>query len=131
MSISIPWRVPFHDVDCLGVVWHGHYYKYFELARTELYRSRNLDIADMQRLGYVFPVIETHCRYNEPLRYGQDIYISATFREWSNYLLIGYTIRDADSQRRLAYGHTKQAVCNLKGELLLQVPATVTDAIIR
>jgi acyl-CoA thioester hydrolase len=26
--------VPFHDVDLQRVVWHGHYYKYFEVART-------------------------------------------------------------------------------------------------
>ena len=25
--------MPFHDVDALHVVWHGHYYKYLELAR--------------------------------------------------------------------------------------------------
>ena len=28
--------VPFFDLDPMQVVWHGHYYKYMELARTEL-----------------------------------------------------------------------------------------------
>ena len=27
-------EVPFHDVDMTLRVWHGHYYKYLELART-------------------------------------------------------------------------------------------------
>ncbi len=26
-------RVPFHDVDPAGIAWHGHYFKYLELAR--------------------------------------------------------------------------------------------------
>ena len=29
-------RVPFHDVDLMEVVWHGHYAKYFEIARCAL-----------------------------------------------------------------------------------------------
>ncbi len=40
---SIEFEVPFHDVDALRVVWHGHYYKYLELARTALFRSSGLD----------------------------------------------------------------------------------------
>ena len=37
---SVEIEVPFHDVDALRIVWHGHYYKYLELARTQLLRSR-------------------------------------------------------------------------------------------
>ena len=33
---SVELEVPLHDVDVLGIVWHGHYYKYLEAARTAL-----------------------------------------------------------------------------------------------
>ena len=39
---DIRMEVPFHDIDILGIVWHGHYNKYFELARTALYRTRRI-----------------------------------------------------------------------------------------
>ena len=29
-------EIPFHDVDVIGVVWHGHYFKYLEIARCAL-----------------------------------------------------------------------------------------------
>ena len=29
-------EVPFYDVDSLNLAWHGHYIKYFEVARCEL-----------------------------------------------------------------------------------------------
>ena len=35
-EIGVELEVPFHDIDGLGIVWHGNYFKYFELARTEL-----------------------------------------------------------------------------------------------
>lgn len=128
--VSVPFQVPFHDVDSLQIVWHGHYYKYFELARTELYRVCRFDIPDMQRLGFAFPVIESHCRYTEPLRYGQRVNVTAGFKEWGSYILIAYTILDSENGRRLAYGHTKQAVCDTKGRLLLAVPQEVLDVIL-
>jgi len=129
MKTSVPYEIPFHDVDSLNIVWHGHYYKYFELARTELYRSLNFDIDDMGKLGFSFPVIESQCRYSSALRYGQKINISARFRAWEYYILIDYCISDASQDERAAYGHTKQAVCTLEGELLSAVPESVISII--
>ncbi|MCP4409479.1 MAG: acyl-CoA thioesterase [Gammaproteobacteria bacterium] len=129
MTVTVPYEIPFYDVDSLGMVWHGHYYKYFELARTALYRSLNFDVDDMGRLGLTFPVIESQCRYREALRYGQKIDISAHFRDWEYYILIEYRIRKTRSGRRAAYGHTKQAVCDRAGQLQPCVPAAVADII--
>ena len=129
MSVSVQHEIPFHDVDSLGIVWHGHYYKYFELARTALYRSLNFDIDDMGRLGLTFPVIESQCRHSEALRYGEQVNITAQFREWEYYILIEYRICEAESGKRAAYGHTKQAVCDQSGQLLSCVPKAVTEII--
>jgi acyl-CoA thioester hydrolase len=129
MTATVSCEIPFHDVDSIGIVWHGHYYKYFELARTALYRSLNLDIDDMGRLGYSFPVIESQCRYSDALHYGQQIDISAHFRDWEYYILIEYRISIAGSGERAAYGHTKQAVCDLTGVLQPYVPTAVTEII--
>ena len=31
--------VPFHDVDAMGVVWHGNYFRYLEVAREQLLKQ--------------------------------------------------------------------------------------------
>ena len=68
---SIELEIPFHDVDTLGVVWHGHYYKYLELARTQLLRSCHLDVANLMDLRLGLVVIESGCRYiAQPLPVG-------------------------------------------------------------
>ena len=33
MHADVIIEVPFHDVDTMNVVWHGHYLKYFEIPR--------------------------------------------------------------------------------------------------
>lgn len=130
MNVTVPYEIPFHDVDSLGVVWHGHYYKYFELARTALYRSLSFDVEDMYRVGLTFPVIESRCRYRGALRYGQKVEIGARFREWEYYILIEYRIREAESGKRAAYGFTKQVVCDRDGNLKKRVPEKVIEIIV-
>jgi acyl-CoA thioester hydrolase len=122
-------EIPFHDIDILGIAWHGHYYKYFEIARTELYRSCGFDILDMQAMGYTFPVIESQCKYVRPLTYGQKTQVSAKFSTYSNYIQIAYTVTDIISGKRHAYGYTKQAVCYLNGAMLMVVPDDVLEVI--
>jgi len=126
---EITLEVPFHDIDILGIAWHGHYYKYFELARTALYRNYDFDVHQMQKLGYIFPVIESQCRYVQPLKYGQRVLVKATVKESLSYIKIAYVITDAKSGERMAYGHTKQAVCTPDGDMLMAVPDEVIDAI--
>ncbi|MBL4759759.1 MAG: acyl-CoA thioesterase [Mariprofundaceae bacterium] len=122
-------EVPFHDIDILGIAWHGHYYKYFEIARTELYRLCGFDILDMQEMGYTLPVIESQCKYVLPLKYGQKTQVSAKFSLYSNYIKIVYTVTDMESGKRHAYGYTKQAVCHLDGAMLMAVPDDVLKVI--
>ncbi|WP_368860434.1 acyl-CoA thioesterase, partial [Klebsiella pneumoniae] len=34
--VEVSITVPFHDVDAMEVVWHGNYFRYFEIAREAL-----------------------------------------------------------------------------------------------
>lgn len=101
-------EIPFHDVDPMGVVWHGNYIKYFELARTALLRSVGYDYLDMRDSGYIWPIIECHCRYVQPVTYGMTICIKAVLEEYENRLKIRYLITDNTTQKRLTKGYTTQ-----------------------
>jgi len=110
---EVRFEIPFHDIDVMGVVWHGHYAKYFERARTELFRQIGYDFAEMKASGYAWPVIEFHLRYAQPLHYGQQIVVRADIAEYETRLKIDYTIRDAVSGRRLTRGHTIQVALDV------------------
>jgi acyl-CoA thioester hydrolase len=87
-------RVPFHDVDPANVVWHGHYYKYFELARCVLLEEIAYDYDEMARSGFVWPIVDTRARFVRPVRFNQDIIVRAVLREWELRLVIDYDIVD-------------------------------------
>jgi acyl-CoA thioester hydrolase len=73
-------RVIYGDTDQMGVVYYANYLRYFELARSELFRSLNLSYVEFESLGFALPVIEAHVNYRAPARYEDllDIVIRLT-----------------------------------------------------
>lgn len=122
-------EVPFHDVDALGIVWHGHYYKYFEVARTKLLRSVQLDAGDVIGPRFRFLVVESHCRYVAPLHYGDRVTVSAWFGDLRHRIRVVYEARHLESGRRVARGHTVLATTDLEGRLLLETPHGIVGRI--
>ena len=107
-SAEVEIEVPFHDVDMVGIVWHGHYAKYFELARCALLETFNYNYMQMMASGYGWPVIDLRLRYVKPAQFGQKIRVRATLLEWENRLRIEYLVSDAVSGERLTKGETVQ-----------------------
>ena len=114
MKADVEIQVPFHDVDGMHVVWHGHYYKYFEVARTKLLQSIDYDVHQMKASGYSWPIVETNCKYVQPIVYDQLIQVSAKIQEYENRLKIIYRISDAKTDEKLATGHTTQVAVDMK-----------------
>jgi len=129
-SASVILEIPFHDVDSIGFVWHGHYVKYFEIARTQLMRQMGLDIPQMAATGCVWPVVECQIKYIRPLRYGQKIKVEAALTEYENRLKTLYVITNPDTGERLTKGSTTQlAVDAVTGELVFESPREILECI--
>lgn len=123
LAAEVSVEVPFHDVDVMEVVWHGHYVKYFELARCALLRTFDYDYAQMKASGYAWPVVECHLKYIRPARYGQRLTVRARLREFENRLKMDYEIRDPATGERLTKGYTVQVAVDMQsGELQFLSP---------
>lgn len=110
---SIEIEIPFHDVDMLQIAWHGHYFKYFELARCALLDSFDYGYMAMVASGYAWPVIDAGVRYIGAVSFGQKICVEARLCEWENRLRIEYLVTDAASGQRLTRGHTVQVAVEI------------------
>ena len=122
-SAEVEIEVPFHDVDMVGIVWHGHYAKYFEIARCALLETFHYNYMEMMASGYGWPVIDLRLRYVKPAQFGQKIRVRATLLEWENRLRIEYLVSDAASGERLTKGETVQVAVHIATrEMCLQSP---------
>ena len=116
-------EIPFYDVDSAGIVWHGNYVKYFEVARCVLLDKLNYNYIDMKESGFFWPVIDIRLRYVNPAKFKQKISVRAGIKEWENRLKINYLIVDTETGNRLIRGSSVQvAVDIMSGEMLFASP---------
>jgi len=112
-------EIPFHDVDMMGVAWHGHYAKYCEIARCALLDTFAYNYREMEESGYSWPVIELKLRYAHPARMGQKVRVKASLKEYELHMKIVYLLTDAKSGARLSKGHTIMVPVDLQSEKML------------
>ncbi|BAP81383.1 putative 5-hydroxybenzoyl-CoA thioesterase [Pseudomonas sp. MT-1] len=124
--------VPFFDVDSMDIVWHGHYVKYFEMARCALLDRIGHNYVRMREAGYAWPIIDVQLRYMRGARFNQRIVVRADLVEWENRLKINYLISDAETGERMTRGSTVQVAVEIASrEMLLASPKVLVEAVER
>ena len=132
LQAEVELLVPFFDVDSMDVVWHGHYIKYFEVARCALLERIGHNYQQMRDAGYAWPIIDVQLRYMRGARFNQRIVVRADLVEWENRLKINYLIRDAETGERMTRGSTVQVAVEIASrEMLLASPRVFVDAVER
>lgn len=118
----------FHDIDPMEVVWHGHYVKYFELARCALLESFDYDYPQMRASGYAWPIVDLRAKYVRSARYGQMLVVRATLVEWENRLKIDYLVSDADTGEVLTRATSIQVAVDVAtGEMCFASPNALLE----
>ncbi len=112
LSAELAFTPAFHDLDPMVVVWHGHYLKYFELARCALLQRFDYDYVQMKESGYAWPVVDLRVKYVRSAYFQQALVVRAEIVEWENRLKIDYQVRDAVTGQVLTRGYTIQVAVN-------------------
>jgi len=122
--------VEFYDVDLMGVAWHGHYIKYFEIGRRSLLEKIGYYYHEMKNADCVFPVIEISVKYLNPLKFIDRARIKTILMEYENRLKIKYEIRNAETGVLTTKGTSTQMAFDLKsGESRFICPDDLTGKV--
>lgn len=120
-------RVIYGDTDQMGVVYYANYLRYFELARSELFRAHGGSYREMEASGLMLPVVEAICRYQAPARYDDALLIGTEVREVSRVTLtFGYRVTRAGETSTICTGTTVHACIGRNGR-----PARLPDWVVR
>lgn len=127
-GVCIEVAVPFYDVDAMGVVWHGNYFRYFEMVREALLQKFHYSYREIQASGYVWPIIDTRAKYIASATFEQKIIVHAKLVECENRLKIEYKVEDKLTGRRLATGYTIQVAVDEKtSDMCFACPQILLD----
>lgn len=101
-------RPRYAETDQMGVIYHGNYFTYFEVARSDFFRQTGFTYKDLEELGIIMPVIECGCKFIRPVLYDEPIAIH-TLCQWNGKIKVtfNYTIVNESSGDTLAEGFTK------------------------
>jgi len=121
-KIEIPVR--FNEADPLGIVWHGHYLRYFEDGREAFGKKYNIAYLDFYKEGFAVPVVSVQCDYKKPLRYGERVIVETTYVATpAAKLKFTYKIFEADTKELVATGSSVQVFVEARSfQLQLTMP---------
>ena len=111
-------RVRYQETDQMSVVYHGNYFIYFEIGRTEYLRSSGYTYREMEAEGAFAVVVKAECSYHKGAKYDDLLTIQTTIKrvtrvkvEYEHHILRGHEL--------LATGHITLAFVDAQGKIRL------------
>lgn len=109
-------RVRYAETDQMGVAYHGNYFAWFEVGRTDLLRGLGCTYRDLEAQDLRLPVIETRVRFARPARYDDELEIRTRLVEMTGVrLTFEYQVVRLGDQAPLAEGTTSHAAVDGSG----------------
>jgi acyl-CoA thioester hydrolase len=114
-----PVRVRYAETDKMGVVYHGNFFVWFEVARTDLCRQCGFSYRDMEiDEDAHLMVVEVRCRYRRPARYDDDLVVRTRVAAFARRSVrFAYEVVRAAGRELLAEGETAHVVTTADGRI--------------
>ena len=117
-------RVRYCETDAMGFLHHSEYINYFEVGRTELFRSGGGNYREMEENGYFFVIVEINLRYRKPAKYDDVLTVITKVKEITPVKLIHEYVVKRD-QELICTGGTVLACVDRAGSV-----QKITDKIV-
>ena len=129
-SIATEYRVTFSDTDAMGVVYYANYFEWFEIGRTEFFRSLGIPYKELDARGFVTPVVEAYCKFIKPARYDEILLIDTRVSAFKRATIrFEYSVIQKKDGLKLAEGYTVHAFLNKEDGKIVRIPEYIVDAL--
>jgi acyl-CoA thioester hydrolase len=107
-------KTQFYDLDPMKIMWHGNYPRLLEQARCALLDRIGFNYHEMAETRFAWPIVDMRIKYVRPIRFSQEVRVTATLVEYENRLRITYRIVDARSGEVLTKAETVQVAVDME-----------------
>lgn len=112
-------EVRFSEVDPLGIVWHGHYIRYFEDGREGFGKKYGIGYLAVHQHGFVIPIVNIQCDYKRSLRYGESVIVETAFIACeAAKMKFTYSLSNAETAELIATGSSIQVFLDRETSML-------------
>ena len=74
-------NVRYAETDRMGVVHHSRYFPWFEVGRTEFFKSLGESYDDIEKQGVLLPLVDCYAKFIQGARYGDDVWIEVQLKK--------------------------------------------------
>jgi acyl-CoA thioester hydrolase len=116
-------RVRYADTDQMGMAYHGNYFTWFEVGRTEMLRAQGMSYREVEQAGVRLPVVEASCRYLRSARYDDLLVIETTLAALGRASLrFEYRVLNEADGAPVAHGWTAHCFLDAAGRPIRPPP---------
>ena len=109
----------YSETDAMGIVYYANYLIYFEVARTTALAEQGHPYWEMEKQGWLIPVLSAHCDYHRPARYGDTLRLVTRRRRLGRARIrFDYELFREDESAPLVTGFTEHAFMSPAGKPL-------------
>ncbi|WP_066225318.1 acyl-CoA thioesterase [Formosa haliotis] len=122
-------RVRYGETDQMGVVHHGNYALYLEMARTEWLRALGVSYKEMEEQGVMLPVISMSLNYKKSAYYDEVIKVKTILKKRPGVKIdFDFEITNQEGEL-LVLANTVLAFINMKTKRPIKCPKYILDLI--
>ena len=108
-------RVRYVETDAMGFAHHANYLAWFELSRIEFMDALDMPYKDMEKEGYLLPVLGANLKYRKPAFFDDRLTVVCMAKEKPRIRLkMEYEVLRGDEL--IATGYTEHAFMNPDGQ---------------
>lgn len=82
--------VRYAETDQMGIVHHSNYPIWFEAGRTDFIRKLGMPYSNVEKYGFMLPLIELSCKYKGSAKYEDEIVVKTNVKEVERTKLVFY-----------------------------------------
>lgn len=125
-------RVRYAETDQMGYVYYGNFAAYYEVARTEAFRSLGIHYKEMEQAGVMMPVLEMRTKYMRPARYDDLLTVRMLLRTKpkGTRILFEYEVFN-EAKELLNVGETTLVFVDMKSGRPIPLPESILSKLDR
>ncbi|MBT5689750.1 MAG: acyl-CoA thioesterase [Opitutae bacterium] len=120
-------RVRYAETDMMGVTYHANYFVWFETARIHLLKTLGISYKELEKKGYLLPVIECHAQFHKPVTF-DDLIVVNTLMESNPGIRFRIDYQITCDGQKTTTGYTTHVFMDEKGQVT-RPPKTFLDAV--
>ena len=117
ISVNVGIRVRYQETDQMKVVYHANYFTWFEVARIELLDQIGCPYLQLEKDGYLLPVLHCEAKFHKPAYFDDRLNIKTFITdEPAARIKISYEVYRKEVL--LCSGNTTHAFIDQSGKLV-------------